>query len=113
MSAPTDASQRAAIGVAGAVPAERLEDGPPHRADVGVGGEDDRAVRCDGGDPASAVTRGCGQDDRPGARLPLHATGVGKVLLAHAPQDVQERVFRAIGLTDDHPEIGEIRRALP
>ncbi len=25
---------------------------------------------------------------RPGARLPLHATGVGKVLLAHAPDDV-------------------------
>jgi len=30
---------------------------------------------------------------QPGARLPLHATGVGKVLLAHAPQDVQERVL--------------------
>ncbi|CAL9483652.1 HTH-type transcriptional regulator XynR [Actinosynnema sp. ALI-1.44] len=25
---------------------------------------------------------------RPGGRLPLHATGVGKVLLAHAPEDV-------------------------
>ena len=24
-----------------------------------------------------------------GSRLPLHATGVGKVLLAHAPPDVQ------------------------
>ena len=28
-----------------------------------------------------------------GSRLPLHATGVGKVLLAHAPRDVQERVL--------------------
>lgn len=28
-----------------------------------------------------------------GSRLPMHCTGVGKVLLAHAPQDVQERVF--------------------
>ena len=28
-----------------------------------------------------------------GSRLPLHATGVGKVLLAHAPADVQERVY--------------------
>jgi DNA-binding IclR family transcriptional regulator len=30
---------------------------------------------------------------RVGGRLPLHATGVGKVLLAHAPEDVQEAVL--------------------
>ncbi len=30
-----------------------------------------------------------------GSRLPLHATGVGKVLLAHAPESVQETVLRA------------------
>jgi DNA-binding IclR family transcriptional regulator len=28
-----------------------------------------------------------------GSRLPLHATGVGKVLLAHAPDDVREQVL--------------------
>lgn len=28
-----------------------------------------------------------------GSRLPMHATGVGKVLLAHAPQDVRDKVF--------------------
>jgi len=28
-----------------------------------------------------------------GSRLPLHATGVGKVLLAHAPPDVQHAVY--------------------
>lgn len=28
-----------------------------------------------------------------GARLPMHATGVGKVLLAHAPEDVQTQVL--------------------
>lgn len=28
-----------------------------------------------------------------GSRLPMHCTGVGKVLLAHAPRDVQEKVF--------------------
>ena len=28
-----------------------------------------------------------------GTRLPMHATGVGKVLLAHAPDDVQASVF--------------------
>jgi DNA-binding IclR family transcriptional regulator len=31
-----------------------------------------------------------------GSRLPLHATGVGKVLLAHAPGDVQERVLGSL-----------------
>jgi DNA-binding IclR family transcriptional regulator len=30
---------------------------------------------------------------RRGGRLPLHATGVGKVLLAHAPEDVLETVL--------------------
>lgn len=30
---------------------------------------------------------------RVGSRLPLHATGVGKVLLAHAPQEVQKAVL--------------------
>lgn len=30
---------------------------------------------------------------RVGSRLPLHATGVGKVLLAHAAPEVQDRVF--------------------
>lgn len=30
---------------------------------------------------------------RMGTRLPLHATGVGKVLLAHAPVEVRERVL--------------------
>lgn len=30
---------------------------------------------------------------RVGGRLPLHTTGVGKVLLAHAPADVRSRVF--------------------
>ena len=30
-----------------------------------------------------------------GSRLPIHATGVGKVLLAHAPPDVQARVLGA------------------
>ena len=32
---------------------------------------------------------------RPGGRLPLHATGVGLVLLAYAPDDVLERVLSA------------------
>jgi DNA-binding IclR family transcriptional regulator len=31
-----------------------------------------------------------------GSRLPMHATGVGKVLLAYAPADVQARVFAGL-----------------
>ena len=31
---------------------------------------------------------------RVGGRLPLHATGVGQVLLAHSPREVQEEVLR-------------------
>ncbi|MFF9205376.1 IclR family transcriptional regulator [Streptomyces sp. NPDC014986] len=49
-----------------------------------------------------------------GSRLPLHATGVGKVLLAHAPADVQDKVL------DDLPRMtpytvtqpGRLRRQL-
>ncbi|HTQ92775.1 MAG TPA: helix-turn-helix domain-containing protein, partial [Streptosporangiaceae bacterium] len=33
---------------------------------------------------------------RTGGRLALHATGVGKVLLAHAPQDVQVKVLSSL-----------------
>ena len=37
-----------------------------------------------------------------GSRLPLHATGVGKVLLAHAPVDVRERVFAGLTRVTPH-----------
>lgn len=33
---------------------------------------------------------------RAGSRLPLHATGVGKALLAHAPEAVQEQVLSGL-----------------
>jgi DNA-binding IclR family transcriptional regulator len=42
--------------------------------------------RISGSDSAPLVSR-------VGGRLPLHTTGVGKVLLAYAPEDVQARVF--------------------
>jgi DNA-binding IclR family transcriptional regulator len=49
-----------------------------------------------------------------GSRLPMHATGVGKVLLAHAPPDVQARVFgslvRVTPYTVTQP--GRLRRQL-
>jgi DNA-binding IclR family transcriptional regulator len=44
-----------------------------------------------------------------GSRLPMHTTGVGKVLLAHAPADVQNRVLAnlspATPYTITHPEM--------
>lgn len=49
-----------------------------------------------------------------GSRLPMHATGVGKVLLAHAPGEVQQRVLadlpRITAYTVTQP--GRLRRQL-
>ncbi|PKH42821.1 transcriptional regulator, IclR family [Nocardioides alpinus] len=49
-----------------------------------------------------------------GSRLPMHATGVGKVLLAHAPLEVQQRVLaelpRITAYTVTQP--GRLRRQL-
>ena len=54
-----------------------------------------------------------------GSRLPLHATGVGKVLLAAAPDDVVDRVLRSATRATRHTvvepgrlhrEIAEVRR---
>ncbi|MCV7419525.1 IclR family transcriptional regulator [Mycobacterium yunnanensis] len=39
---------------------------------------------------------------RVGSRLPLYCTGVGKVLLAHAPPDVQQRVFASLRRITPH-----------
>jgi DNA-binding IclR family transcriptional regulator len=49
-----------------------------------------------------------------GSRLPLHATGVGKVLLAWAPDDVAERALRAPSRATRHTivEPGRLRRQL-
>ena len=54
---------------------------------LAVRDEDDALIleKISGRDSVSIITR-------VGGRLPLHATGVGKVLLAHAPGDVVERL---------------------
>ena len=51
-----------------------------------------------------AGTRRCRWSAQIGSRLPLHATGVGKVLLAHAPLEVQQRVLA------DLPRITAVHR---
>ena len=49
-----------------------------------------------------------------GSRLPLHATGVGKVLLAAAPHDVVEQALRSLTRITRHTvvEPGRMRREL-
>jgi DNA-binding IclR family transcriptional regulator len=49
-----------------------------------------------------------------GSRLPLHATGVGKVLLAWAPEEVLDRALRAPARPTRHTivEPGRLRREL-
>jgi DNA-binding IclR family transcriptional regulator len=49
-----------------------------------------------------------------GSRLPLHATGVGKVLLAAAPDDVVEQALRSLTRQTRHTvvEPGRMRREL-
>ena len=49
-----------------------------------------------------------------GSRLPLHATGVGKVLLAAAPDDVVEQALRSLTRMTRHTvvEPGRLRREL-
>ena len=49
-----------------------------------------------------------------GSRLPMHATGVGKVLLAHAPEDVQRQVLANLTWVTPYTVIqpGTLRRQL-
>lgn len=49
-----------------------------------------------------------------GSRLPLHATGVGKVLLAHAPQELQLRVLSDLRPVTPHTitQPGRLQREL-
>ena len=49
-----------------------------------------------------------------GSRLPMHATGVGKVLLAHAPDDVQQQVMEHLARLTPYTitQPGVLRRQL-
>lgn len=49
-----------------------------------------------------------------GSRLPLHATGVGKVLLAHAPADVRDRALVSLSRLTPYTVVqpGTLRRQL-
>ncbi len=46
---------------------------------------------------------------RTGVQLPLHATGVGKVLLAHAPDDLREQVLRDLAPVTPHTVTDPVR----
>jgi DNA-binding IclR family transcriptional regulator len=72
------------------------------------------------GDAALLVERRSSRDAVPvqyrvGDRLPLQMTGVGRLLLAYAPSDLQERVLRGEvgGRSDDPPpQAAALRRSL-
>ena len=72
------------------------------------------------GDAALLVERRSSRDAVPvqyrvGDRLPLPMTGVGRLLLAYAPVDLQERVLRGEGAgrsQDPPPQPAALRRAL-
>jgi DNA-binding IclR family transcriptional regulator len=46
---------------------------------------------------------------RAGSRLPLHATGVGKALLAHAPVELQEQVLASLVPVTEHTITDPVR----
>ncbi|MGA8245502.1 MAG: IclR family transcriptional regulator [Nocardioides sp.] len=71
------------------------------------------------GDKALYVDRLAGHASVPvvstvGSRLPLHATGVGKVLLAYAPEDVQQQVLDNLERVTAHTitQPGRLQREL-
>jgi DNA-binding IclR family transcriptional regulator len=72
------------------------------------------------GDRALLVERRSGRgavpvEYRVGGRLPLHMTGVGRVLLAFAPVDLQERILGGDGdgaSADPPPDPAALRRTL-
>ena len=71
------------------------------------------------GSSALYVERVSGRESVPvvsqvGSRLPLHATGVGKVLLASAPLDVVDQVLRSLTRQTRHTVVdpGRMRREL-
>jgi IclR family pca regulon transcriptional regulator len=51
-------------------------------------------------------------DLRPGSRLPVHCTALGKVLLAHLPEPEQERLLRTLKLSRETPNTITAKQAL-
>ncbi len=89
------------LGLLAPVQAELRQVASPFLMDVHTATRDTVHLAVRDGTAALYVDRVSGRESVPvvsqvGSRLPLHAVGVGKVLLATAPEDVIEAVLRAL-----------------
>ncbi|MCW2581975.1 MAG: transcriptional regulator, IclR family [Klenkia sp.] len=112
------------LGLLAPVQAELRQVASPFLLDVHTATRDTVHLAVRDGLTALYVDRVSGRESVPvvsqvGSRLPLHAVGVGKVLLAAAPDDVVEQVLRSLTRETRHTlvdpgrlarELAEVRR---
>ncbi len=112
------------LGLLASVQLELRQVAAPFLLDVHTATRDTVHLAVREGRSALYVERVSGRESVPvvsqvGSRLPLHATGVGKVLLAAAPDDVLDRMLGALTRETRHTiadparlrrEIAEVRR---
>ncbi|RBY82922.1 IclR family transcriptional regulator [Geodermatophilus sp. TF02-6] len=112
------------LGLLAPVQLELRQVAAPFLLDVHTATRDTVHLAVRDGRSALYVERISGRESVPvvsqvGSRLPLHATGVGKVLLAAAPEDVVDAVLRTLTRETRHTvveparlrrELGEVRR---
>jgi len=112
------------LGLLAPVQLELRQVAAPFLLDVHTATRDTVHLAVREGTRALYVERISGRESVPvvsqvGSRLPLHATGVGKVLLAAAPDEVADEVLRTLTRETRHTvvdpgrlrrEIGEVRR---
>jgi DNA-binding IclR family transcriptional regulator len=112
------------LGLLAAVQLELRQVAAPFLLDVHTATRDTVHLAVRDGLSALYVERISGRESTPvvshvGSRLPLHATGVGKVLLASAPGDVLERMLGSLSRETPHTvvapdrlrrEVAEVRR---
>jgi DNA-binding IclR family transcriptional regulator len=105
------------LGLLAPVQLELRQVATPFLLDVHTATRDTVHLAVRDGTSALYVERVSGRESVPvvsqvGSRLPLHATGVGKVLLAAAPDDVLEQVLRSATRATRHTvvEPGRLRR---
>ncbi|QNG36323.1 IclR family transcriptional regulator [Geodermatophilaceae bacterium NBWT11] len=113
------------LGLLAPVQAELRQVASPFLLDVHTATRDTVHLAVRDGTTALYVDRVSGRESVPvvsqvGSRLPLHAVGVGKVLLAAAPDDVVEQVLRSLTRETRHTlvdpgrlarELAEVRRS--
>jgi DNA-binding IclR family transcriptional regulator len=107
------------LGLLAPVQLELRQVAAPFLLDVHTATRDTVHLAVREGTRALYVERISGRESVPvvsqvGSRLPLHATGVGKVLLAAAPDDVAEAVLRAPTRETRHTVVdpGRLRREI-